>query len=70
MVKNRSSKNQRRDKVKPTSIPEHNRTAEIQTQTIQELTARSSVLKDTGYFVAFPFVMLWRIFKHWWEMYE
>ena len=56
--------------MKPTSIPEHNRTAEIQTQTIQELTARSSVLKDTGYFVAFPFVMLWRIFKHWWEMYE
>ena len=56
--------------MKPHSIPEHNRTAEIKKQTIQELTASRSILADTWYLAAFPFIMLWRIFKHWWEMYE
>jgi hypothetical protein len=50
------------DKVKPTSIPEHNRTAEI-----QNLTKANSATETIFYFMAWPLIM--RIFKNWWAMY-
>jgi hypothetical protein len=51
--------------MKPTSIPEHNRTAEI-----QNLTKADSATETIFYFMAFPFIILWRIFKNWWSMYK
>jgi len=51
--------------VKPTSIPEHNRTAEI-----LKITKADSAAETIFYFMVWPPKMLWKIFKNWWEMYE
>jgi hypothetical protein len=47
--------------MKPTSIPEHNRTAEIQKLTN---VYNYNGVKNWWILVAFPFIILWRIFKN------
>ena len=57
--------------MKPTSIPEHNRTAEI-----LKITKADSATETIFHLMVWPFIMLWKMFKkwkmfkNWWEMYE
>jgi hypothetical protein len=51
--------------MKPTSIPEHNRTAEI-----QNLTKADSATDTIFYFMALPVRTIWKVYKNWMAMYS
>ena len=52
--------------MKPTSIPEHNRTAEIQNQIREEATKPIGAIEV----IVYPLIITLKVIRDWWGMYD